>query len=92
TKPKSRIITPEMVSQNSCGISIRIVDARSSIANRTKEKLSAPIITRGLRIFLSLIDPPKTTGATGSTQGEKIVRTPAINANGINSISYNFCL
>jgi hypothetical protein len=65
--------------QNDDGISINSVEAFSTIVKSTIESASESVTTYGYHLCFSVIDPARTTGSTGSTQGARIVSMPARN-------------
>lgn len=78
-KPRKRRIHPEKYFQNHGGISIKRVDTLRSTVKITTESASEKMMICGYHFPFSPSDPARITGSTGSTQGARIVRTPARN-------------
>lgn len=77
--PRKNIITHDTYVQTPEGISRRRVDALRSAVKSTIERASENVTTYGYHLLFSPIDQARMSGKTGSTQGARIVRTPAIN-------------
>jgi len=76
-KPKIKTKLPEIVDQTTGSTLIKSVEAFSKIVKRVIEIISPKIIRYGRSLFLFPTELPIITGSKGSTQGAKIVNTPA---------------
>ena len=78
--PRMRMTPPEKVVQKLCGMSIRSVEALRRSVNTITDTESEAMIVNAFA-FLGLVpsvpDAPITIGRSGSTQGARIVSTPA---------------
>lgn len=75
--PKKSTMEPENICQKLWGISIRSVEAFNRSVKTTIEPARLRVMMIGLRIFLSVSEPPMITGNRGRTHGARMVSTPA---------------
>ena len=78
------IIIPETLIQNlSPNIwknGVNLIDVWSNKVNTNTDATNDNVMIINSDLFLDVADVPKIIGSTGSTQGDKTVRSPAINA------------
>jgi hypothetical protein len=85
-KAKIKIIPAEKYFQKASGILIKIVEAFNNKVKIVIEAAKDKVTIIGLFIDFESAPPPTITGKRGRTQGAKIVKIPAINDIGSNSI------
>jgi hypothetical protein len=87
-KPSEISMSPLIHCQKELGISMKyVVDFRSKVKMMTDKPRDAEISSARLIDFCPvwLIEPPTITGRSGSTQGARVVSTPATKAPAINN-------
>ncbi len=87
-RPNTSRMTPAMICHTSCGTPSRAVVALSASVKMMIDSARPTAITTGRNHWraatpasesLRTIEPPTMTGSNGSTQGARIVMTPATN-------------